>query len=151
MVDRYNIKGWNDEQIESLADDGEWVRYTDHMATLEPWMLASFGPEVSADKIDRTHRFLEEALELVQVNGCTRDEAHQLVECVFGGPTSEPQADALSKHFAIYSVEEDENHIRLSVCGQQVACWHVDTAQGTALLKFEAERQSAQITGGSNE
>lgn len=51
---------------------------------VKPWMDACFGPEISADKIERNHRFLEEALELVQACGCTAKEAHQLVDYVYG-------------------------------------------------------------------
>ncbi len=51
-----------------------------------PWMEACHGPEISADKIERNHRFLEEALELVQAIGCTKSEAHQLVDYVYGRP-----------------------------------------------------------------
>lgn len=47
-------------------------------------MLHCFGPEISADKVERNYRFLEEALELVQANGLTKDEAHDLVEYVYG-------------------------------------------------------------------
>lgn len=54
-----------------------------------PWMLACFGAAISADRIERNHRFLEESLELVQANGCTRDDAHQLVDYVFGRPVGE--------------------------------------------------------------
>lgn len=58
-------------------------------ARVRPWMMACFGPEISADRIERNHRFLEEALELVQSCGCTRDEAHQLVDYVYGRPVGE--------------------------------------------------------------
>lgn len=51
---------------------------------VKPWMDACFGPEISADKVERNHRFLEEALELVQACGCTQSEAHQLVDYVYG-------------------------------------------------------------------
>ncbi len=51
---------------------------------VKPWMDACFGPEISADRIERNHRFIEEALELVQANGCTQSEAHQLVDYVYG-------------------------------------------------------------------
>jgi hypothetical protein len=54
------------------------------------WMLECFGVRVAADKIERNHRFLEEALELVQACGCTRHEAMQLVEYVFSRPLGEP-------------------------------------------------------------
>ncbi|MFN3732209.1 hypothetical protein [Comamonas testosteroni] len=57
---------------------------------VQPWMMACFGPEISADRIERNHRFLEESLELVQSCGCTASEAHQLVDYVFGRPVGEP-------------------------------------------------------------
>lgn len=57
---------------------------------VQPWLLACFGAEIAADKIERNHRFLEEALELVQACGCTASEAHQLVDYVFGRPLGEP-------------------------------------------------------------
>lgn len=63
-------------------------------ARVEPWLMACFGHEISGDKIERNHRFLEEALELVQACGCTRDEAHQLVDYVFGRPVGEAFQEA---------------------------------------------------------
>lgn len=53
-------------------------------ARVESWMLACFGLEISRDIVERNHRFLEEAIELVQANGCTASEAHQLVDYVYG-------------------------------------------------------------------
>ena len=57
---------------------------------VQPWLLACFGAEIAADHVERNHRFLEEALELVQSCGCTASEAHQLVDYVFGRPVGEP-------------------------------------------------------------
>lgn len=54
-----------------------------------PWLLTCFGPEIAYDRIERNHRFLEEALELVQACDCTADEAHQLVDYVFSRPVGE--------------------------------------------------------------
>jgi NTP pyrophosphatase (non-canonical NTP hydrolase) len=53
---------------------------------VQPWMMACFGAEIAADRQERNHRFLEEALELVQACGCTQSEAHQLVDYVYGRP-----------------------------------------------------------------
>jgi hypothetical protein len=54
------------------------------------WLMACFSMEVCRDGVERNHRFLEEALELVQSLGCTRSEAHQLVDYVFNRPVGEP-------------------------------------------------------------
>jgi hypothetical protein len=58
-----------------------------------PWMLACFGYEISSDVTERNHRFLEEALEFVQSKGCTAEEAHQLVDYVFGREIGEPHQE----------------------------------------------------------
>jgi hypothetical protein len=57
------------------------------------WLLECFGPEIAGDKIERNHRFLEEALELVQACGCTADEAHQLVDYTYGRPVGEARQE----------------------------------------------------------
>lgn len=56
---------------------------------VRPWMLACFGEQIAADATERNHRFLEEALELVQSCGCAAGEAHQLVDYVYGRPVGE--------------------------------------------------------------
>jgi uncharacterized protein YukE len=58
-------------------------------AQVAQWMLACFGEEIARDRIERNHRFLEEALELVQANGCTPSEANQLVQYVFSRPAGD--------------------------------------------------------------
>ena len=57
------------------------------------WMLKCFGPEISADTQERNYRFLEEALELVQSVGCSREDAHKLVDYVFDRPLGAPQQE----------------------------------------------------------
>ena len=58
-----------------------------------PWMLACFGAEISGDREERNFRFLEEALELVQANGCSREQALDLVEYVFARPVGVPSQE----------------------------------------------------------
>ncbi len=55
-----------------------------------PWLLKCFGEKISNDVTERNHRFLEEALELVQSCGCSASEAHQLVDYVFSRPIGDP-------------------------------------------------------------
>jgi hypothetical protein len=56
---------------------------------VDEWLLACFGEEISRNKTERNHRFLEEALELVQTLGCTASEAHQLVDYTYNRPVGE--------------------------------------------------------------
>lgn len=79
-------------EVRALEAENARLR-SDFQARVAPWMLACFGPEISADKIERNHRFLEEALELVQANRCTQDEAHQLVDYVFGREVGKPHQE----------------------------------------------------------
>lgn len=60
---------------------------------VQPWLMACFGKKIARNRKERNHRFLEEALELVQACGCTASEAHQLVEYVFGRPIGEPNQE----------------------------------------------------------
>jgi hypothetical protein len=54
-----------------------------------PWLLECFGETIASETVERNHRFLEEALELVQACGCPSDEAHKLVDYVYGRPVGD--------------------------------------------------------------
>lgn len=58
------------------------------------WVLQCFGEALTYDLGERNRRFLEESLELVQSLGCSRGEAHQLVDYVYGRPVGEPAQEA---------------------------------------------------------
>lgn len=55
-------------------------------ARVQPWMMACFGEEISADRLERSDRFIEEALELVQAGDYPAERAHALIEYVYGRP-----------------------------------------------------------------
>lgn len=59
-------------------------------ARVAPWLEACFGKQVASDRVERNHRMLEEALELVQACGCSQQDAHALVDYTFGRPAGEP-------------------------------------------------------------
>lgn len=50
------------------------------------WMLKCFGVKISEDKAERNHRFLEEALELVQACGASKEDCIKLVDYVYDRP-----------------------------------------------------------------
>lgn len=76
--------GWKEPAIIGTATPTQT-----YQSRVKPWLDACFGPEIAGDKTERNHRFLEEALELVQSGGCTASEAHQLVDYVYGRPVGE--------------------------------------------------------------
>lgn len=90
---------------ETIIGDPHWhapkiFRAAEHALRTEPfqaevkrWLVACFGEEIASDKVERNHRFIEEALELVQACGCTASEAHQLVDYVFGRPKGEMEQE----------------------------------------------------------
>jgi hypothetical protein len=55
-----------------------------------PWMQECFGPTIAADRVERSDRFIEESLELVQACGYPRERAHALVEYVYGRDVGQP-------------------------------------------------------------
>lgn len=66
------------------------MNITDYQDKVAQWVEHCFGAKVARDKVERNHRFLEEALELVQSLGCTKDDALKLVDYVYGRPEGDP-------------------------------------------------------------
>lgn len=91
-------KAQRNQQMVELCDQAlQSARETPDVSfqwRVKPWMLRCFGLEIAIDGVERNHRFLEDALELVQACGCTASEAHQLVDYVFGRPIGEPMQEA---------------------------------------------------------
>lgn len=78
-----------DESAEPSAGTVCATNRLSFQSRVQPWLLECFGAEIAADRIERNHRFFEEATELVQANGMTRSEAHQLVDYTFDRPVGE--------------------------------------------------------------
>lgn len=85
-----NTGGLNPEMLAFLSASAEPSAPVSLQARVEPWLMQCFGEMIAGDREERNHRFLEEALELVQALGATAAEAHQLVDYVFGRAVGEP-------------------------------------------------------------
>lgn len=70
---------------DAKRDDGEGA-FQDRVGD---WMLLCFNQAIADDRLERSDRFIEEALELVQAGGYSADRAHALVDYVFGRPVGE--------------------------------------------------------------
>ena len=82
------------------------------------WMHACFGPAISCDKVERNFRFLEEALELVQALGCSRDEALALVDYVWSRPAGQPRQEVGGVMVTLAALCNAQDHrTRMDECG----------------------------------
>lgn len=57
---------------------------------VDPWMQACFGAEISADKLERGDRLIEEVLELLQAVGYPRERIAALTDYTWAKPPGEP-------------------------------------------------------------
>lgn len=61
----------------------------DFQRTIVKWCVDMFGPKCARDPKERGLRLLEEAIEAAQAVNVSREDAHKLVDYVFGRPTGE--------------------------------------------------------------
>jgi hypothetical protein len=59
---------------------------TSFQSRVEPWMNACFGPEISADRLERGDRLLEEVFELLQSGAYPRERVRALEDYVWSRP-----------------------------------------------------------------
>lgn len=84
---------------------------------VQAWFVACFGAQATSDKTTRTHRFLEEALELAQSCDCTEEEAIQLVRYVYSRPAGE-KAQEVGGVMTTLSVLCSVQDLALSQCAE---------------------------------
>lgn len=60
---------------------------------VDKWVVECFGGDIRNDKVERNDRFLEEALELVQSLGCSKERALQLVDYVYDREIGSPNQE----------------------------------------------------------
>lgn len=58
------------------------------------WMVECFGDPAQLEPNERTHRFIEEAVELAQAAGCSAAEVRDVVDYVFSRPAGDVRLEA---------------------------------------------------------
>jgi NTP pyrophosphatase (non-canonical NTP hydrolase) len=91
----------------------------DFQYDIRTWIKACFGEEIANDKVERNHRFIEEALELVQACGMTKDEVLLLVDYVYNRPPGELKQEVGGVITTINSLCS-AHHIKMSDCAAKV-------------------------------
>lgn len=62
---------------------------TDLQQHVKIWILKCFNVEIANDKTERSHRFIEESLELVQACGMSKDDVLTMVDYTYDRPLGE--------------------------------------------------------------
>lgn len=57
------------------------------------FVIECFGKTIAADISERTHRYIEESLELAQSMGCPKEDITMLLDYVYGRPKGEPHQE----------------------------------------------------------
>jgi hypothetical protein len=60
-----------------------------YQGSINDWMHNTFGDKVLFDKKERSHRFAEEAIELLQATGYTKEELQAMIDYVYNRPVGE--------------------------------------------------------------
>jgi hypothetical protein len=60
---------------------------------VEAWTVECFGEEVANDKTERSYRFIEEAIELVQATGTTKEDVLKWVDYVYSRPVGKTEQE----------------------------------------------------------
>lgn len=86
-----------------FGDPGDPSRFFDQPALsvaeaslqyrVQPWMMACFGPEIAADRLERADRLLEEVFELLQSGNYPRERIRALEEYTFSREKGEPMQE----------------------------------------------------------
>lgn len=81
------------EEIKALEASRSPVSQTEadtFQDRVQPWMMACFGPEISADRVERADRLLEEVFELLQSGGYDPARVLSLRDYVWGREIGDP-------------------------------------------------------------
>lgn len=86
------------QELQQLRDQSERARqepswFSGFASKTAKWLIDCFGSRVAADTAEREHRFLEEAVELVQAGSTTAEQAHQIVDYVYSRPVGEREQE----------------------------------------------------------
>ncbi len=70
------------------------MRLRSYQRRVREWIVACFPLTSAYDRNERSHRFLEEALELAQASGCKEEDAAALVRYVFSRPVGDIEQES---------------------------------------------------------
>lgn len=73
------------------------------------WLLDCFGEDILNNKEERNYRFFEEAAELVQSCGMTKEDCYKLIDYVYGRPSGEPAQEIGGVMVTLFGLASAQN------------------------------------------
>lgn len=121
----------------------EALEQADFQKRVGSWMEQTFPPEVRTDRIERAMRFLEEATELCQSIGLSREKAGVVLDYVFGRPVGEPWQEVGGSMVTLAALCEAIGQ-DMAACGEREFA-RIDTPEMRA--KIAAKQVSKRLFG----
>lgn len=115
---------------------------SDRQTAVADWLIRAFGVEVATSPFDRAARVVEEATELAQAQGLTKERVLAMVEYVYGRPPGDPRQElggarlTLLGYAAAIGASADHEEIR-----------EVERVLSTDIEKFR-KRQAEKVAAG---
>ena len=109
-------------------------------ARVRRWVEECFGPDVADEKLLRNFRFLEEAVELVQANGMTKDEVIRIVDYVFDRPQGELRQEVGGVMLTLAALCAAYDGVDMATCAEAelLRCWdRIDQIRAKQKVKNE--------------
>jgi len=109
------------------------------------WVIDCMGEDAAKNKVERNFRFTEEAIELVQSCGCSKEDVLKIVDYVYGRPLGEPFQEVGGTMTTLASLCNAQG-IDLGVAAdtELSRCW---TLVGKIRAKALAKRTHAALPG----
>lgn len=70
------------------------------------WVIQTFGLELAMCKKERTRRFLEESLELVQATGCPKEIVLAMVDYVYDRPVGDVPQEIAGSALTLFALAQ---------------------------------------------
>lgn len=100
------------------------LQFTNYQHEVDQWAKHCFGPEITQDVGVRNLRFIEEAIELVQALGCTKEDTLKLVDHVYNRPVGDPPQEVGGVLVTLAALC-NASHLDMEQCGKDeiARCW----------------------------
>lgn len=91
----YESRDIDHKEIKQLSDKPKTqiMHFKEFQEDVESWLNKCFGEEIAKDIVERNYRFFEEAIELVQASGMSKEQCLILIDYVYNRPDGQVEKE----------------------------------------------------------